>query len=283
MKSRSAFTLIELIIVIVIVVVIASVIFFAVNPAKRIGDAQNAIREHEALEIKQGIERFIADNVIIPPTLSQLAIDTEYMLVTPNGETAGTCACSALDENIPRIDLAGLLSAYVPNLPVDPEATGDDTGYYIKQTAGSLFSVGYCNEYSENVAVSEPPAIFCGDASCNGEETCLTCSTDCGICPASPTVSDAGRSPANNSQQTVTTLSWTAWIDPNDDVVEYYTTIWKQSGACEAGNILESSAWSTATTYNIVGPLFGWTYSWKTKARSQGLSDDSALILVING
>ncbi len=277
MKSRSAFTLIELIIVIVIVAAIASVIFFAVNPAKRIGDAQNAIRAQEALDLKQGIERAIADNLTIPTTLTELVIDTEYMLVTTNGETAGTCNCSSIDKDIPRVDLAGLLSAYVPSLPVDPEATGDDTGYYIKQTAANQFSVGYCNQYSENVAVSEPPTIFCGDASCNGEETCLTCSTDCGICPASPTVSDAGRFPANNSEQTVTSLSWTAWTDPNNDVVEYYTTVWKQSGACETGYILESSAWSTATSYNIVGPIYSaWMYSWKTKARSQGLSDDSA-------
>jgi prepilin-type N-terminal cleavage/methylation domain-containing protein len=283
MKSRPAFTLIELIIVIVIIAVIASVIFFAVNPSKRIGDAQNAIREHEALELKQGIERFIADNVVIPNTLTQLVVGTEYMLVTPNGETAGTCNCSSLNANISRIDLAGLLSAYVPNLPVDPEAIGDDTGYYIKHTSGNLFSVGYCNEYSDNAVISESPATFCGDASCNGSETCLTCSTDCGICPASPTVSDAGRFPANGQQVSLgvitptTPLSWSAWTDPNGDTVEYYTTIWTQSGACEAGNVLESSAWSTATTYNIVGPIYtSWIYSWKTKGRSQGLSDDSA-------
>jgi hypothetical protein len=38
-----------------IVAVIASVIFFAVNPTKRLGDAQNAIRDHNVLELKNGL------------------------------------------------------------------------------------------------------------------------------------------------------------------------------------------------------------------------------------
>ncbi len=163
MRSREAFTMIELIVVIVIIAVIAAVIFLAVNPAKRIGDAQNAIRDQNVLEITHGLERLIADSVYIPAELGDLFLDTEYMLVTAGGDTDGTCSCPTLNDNIARVDLAGTLSAYLPSLPVDEDASGDDTGYYIKKTSNNLFSINHCYEYGNNVAtVSVPVAAVAG-------------------------------------------------------------------------------------------------------------------------
>lgn len=162
MRSRQAFTMIELIVVVMIVAVIASVIFMAVNPAKRLGDAQNAIRDQNALELKQGLERLVADAFTVPNTLSSLANGT-YMLVTTGGSTAGQCDCTSLNQDIDRIDLAGLLNDYVPILPVDSLATGNDTGYYIQKNANNSFLVGHCYEFSDAVAtVSEPVASVAG-------------------------------------------------------------------------------------------------------------------------
>ena len=41
------------------------------------------------------------------------------------------------------------------------------------------FDIG-AYEYSSGDA---PPSVICGDGQCNGEETCSTCLTDCGVCP----------------------------------------------------------------------------------------------------
>jgi prepilin-type N-terminal cleavage/methylation domain-containing protein len=146
-RRRKGFTLIELIVVIITITIIASVIFFAVNPAKRIGDAKNAVRDQNALELKKGIERLIADSLTVPNTLSTMTNGT-YMLVTTGGSTAGQCSCTSLNQNIDRIDLAGLLSSYVPNLPVDDSASGNDTGYYIIKSSNNSFQTGSCYEYT---------------------------------------------------------------------------------------------------------------------------------------
>lgn len=156
MRSSRGFTMIELIVVVMIIAVVASVMFFAINPAKRLGDASNAIRDQNALELKQGLERLVADALTVPDTLNSLVNGT-YMLVTTGGSTEGQCSCTSLNQDIDRIDLAGLLNNYLPTLPVDSAATGNDTGYYIQKNANNSFLVGHCYEYSDVVA--EAPVV----------------------------------------------------------------------------------------------------------------------------
>ena len=162
-RRRKGFTLIELMIVMITIAIIAAVIFLAVNPAKRIGDAQNAIRDQNALELKNGLERLIADSLTVPDVIGDLNINEEYMLVTDGGSTAGTCSCTTLNKDISRIDLSGLLNSYVPSLPVDSSASGDDTGYYIKKIASSGFQTGSCYEYTGTTeSVSVPVELVAG-------------------------------------------------------------------------------------------------------------------------
>ena len=61
---------------------------------------------------------------------------------------------------------------------------GNTYNYYIRCTDSSNnFNT---NDFTISFGVSMPgaPAV-CGDSTCNGAETCLTCSQDCGICPSS--------------------------------------------------------------------------------------------------
>ena len=41
---------------------------------------------------------------------------------------------------------------------------------------------------------------FCSDSVCEGNETCLTCSSDCGVCPSSPPPSSGGGSGGGSSE-----------------------------------------------------------------------------------
>ncbi len=43
-----------------------------------------------------------------------------------------------------------------------------------------------CSSCSADCGVCPPPPPGCGDGSCNGGETCSTCSADCGVCPPPP-------------------------------------------------------------------------------------------------
>lgn len=64
------------------------------------------------------------------------------------------------------------------------ECDNDDLG------GQSCVSLGYgggtlsCAPACEFNIFQCTPALFCGDGSCNGSETCSTCPADCGICPA---------------------------------------------------------------------------------------------------
>jgi hypothetical protein len=42
-----------------------------------------------------------------------------------------------------------------------------------------------CAPYYPECNTPPPVKPYCGDVKCNGSETCLTCSKDCGVCPKS--------------------------------------------------------------------------------------------------
>ena len=60
--KQSGFTLIELIIVIAIIALLAAATFVAVNPAKRIGDANNAQRWSDVTAVADAWMKYVVDN-----------------------------------------------------------------------------------------------------------------------------------------------------------------------------------------------------------------------------
>lgn len=166
--KKTGFTLIELIIVIAFIAILAAAIFVAVDPAKRIGDTRDAIRASDALAYEKAIDQAIADDFSIFTTLDTMAEDTPYMIVTEGGDDSGTCNCDTLDQAIARTDITGQFKNYLGNdLPIDPNATGDDTGYYI-QKQGNSFFVSNCYAYGDTYVAP----VVCGDEVIEGAETC---------------------------------------------------------------------------------------------------------------
>lgn len=89
--------------------------------------------------------------------------DIEYNAMTGVFDTTGSTSHSAL--------IAGLTD-------------GSAYAYYVK-CQDKLGNVNI-DDYEISFSVSNPaPAPACGDGACNGNETCSSCSSDCGSCPSS--------------------------------------------------------------------------------------------------
>lgn len=180
MKKRlfrnKAFTLIELLIVIAVIALLAVTIFVVVDPGRRIADAKETIRKLDTVAIETAIEKAIAEEATVPTALASLSDHTPYMLVTDGGDDSGTCDCATLDSSIARVDIAGAFEDYLGStIPVDTEATGDDTGYYISK-AGNNFVVKSCNAYGDTFVQVDPETVICyfDQYDAGGEEWILT-------------------------------------------------------------------------------------------------------------
>lgn len=150
-------------IVIAVIALLAVAIFVVVDPAHRFNDAKETIRKLDTLAIERAIEKTIAEETIVPTALASLSDNIPYMLVTDGGDDSGTCNCATLDEPIARIDIAGAFKNYLGSeVPVDSEATGDDTGYYISKNKND-FTVKSCNAAGDTFvhAPSVPETVTC--------------------------------------------------------------------------------------------------------------------------
>ncbi|MCK4589617.1 MAG: hypothetical protein KAT77_04180 [Nanoarchaeota archaeon] len=98
------------------------------------------------------------------------------------------------------------------------------------------FSVTHFTTYSS----SEGP--YCGDGSCNGDETCSSCAADCGSCPSSPSGSGGGGSSSVRTVQNETCdESWSCarWSDCVDE---------KQTRSCADENNCGTTVYKPSET-----------------------------------
>ncbi len=164
LSKEKGFTLIEIILVIAVIGVLAAVVFVAVDPARRFGEAQNSLRDKNCDELEKCLTTLVADNNgTVPAAIAALTLNTPYMLVSAGGSTAGNATCTTLGQDIARVDLASLMEPYIGELPIDPDATGDDTGYYITRVSDAGFVVEHCYEYTASAGEEGGGGFACGD------------------------------------------------------------------------------------------------------------------------
>lgn len=119
------------------------------------------MRTLNTLSIEKAIEKAIAEEATVPTALASLSDHTPYMLVTDGGDDSGPADCATLDSSIARVDIAGAFENYLGSeIPVDSEATGDDTGYYISK-AGNNFTIRSCNAYGDTFVQVDPETVLC--------------------------------------------------------------------------------------------------------------------------
>ncbi len=151
MKNNKGFTLVELLVVIAIIVILFAVILVAVDPAKRIGQAQDAVRRQDVRDIMEAIQEYIVDNDGSFP--SGITADSNYYEL---GTCASGASCTAQTVEDACVDLSGaLVDTYLAEIPADPSTgTSAQTDYYIYRATGSnRLTIGACETYTGTIQV----------------------------------------------------------------------------------------------------------------------------------
>ncbi len=166
---QGGFTLIELIIVIAVIALLAVAIFVVVDPARRIGEGRNSVRASDKVNIKKALEFYVGEYQVLPPAITSLADNTNY-LIAAAGDTSGGSFYCALPGNLSKVDITNGASEFfnfLPTIPVDPSQGPpypNGSGYYFKKQGNKILEVNACNTYS-NVPV-------CGNGVVEGNEVC---------------------------------------------------------------------------------------------------------------
>jgi len=151
-KKQQGFTLIEILLVIGIIAVLATVVFVALNPAKRFTDAQNERRLSDIETILTAVHQYIIDNKgVVPPE-----IDTnELMLGTANNGCTLSDVGGCNTQSDACVDLSSSLSRYLKSIPFDPKNGSSEATYYtiIKDDNG-LITVRACGAEGDEISIS---------------------------------------------------------------------------------------------------------------------------------
>src|SRR3989338_8849292 len=159
--KNAGFTLIELLIVIAIIGILVAVIFVALDPATRLAQARDAVRQNDVGEILSAIKLYQVDHdgehLGTIASLSQLNV---YMAVDGGGMDEGcddnnTVCATAVSHDTHCVNIHDLIQeGYLADMPVSPtgevvwdvgDNTGDNgSGYTISLDADGIVTVRAC-------------------------------------------------------------------------------------------------------------------------------------------
>ena len=119
-ETKSAFTLVEILIVIGLLAILAVVTFVIINPAQRINAANDTQRREEVREIQKAIEVYSTQNGGSLPTVSGNSLP---VVTNANVLTLGA----------PASTLDGFTPVYMKAIPLDPSGSEYRVGILANQ------------------------------------------------------------------------------------------------------------------------------------------------------
>lgn len=144
-RRQAGFTLVELLVVIGIIVILFSVILVAVDPARRLSQARDAVRRQDVRTILDAVLQFTVDgDGIGPAAIDGVTASFQVLGTDPSGCNT---TCTAETSVAACVDLSGdLVDEYLADIPFDP-LTGDagNSDYAINQTANGRIEVASCD------------------------------------------------------------------------------------------------------------------------------------------
>jgi prepilin-type N-terminal cleavage/methylation domain-containing protein len=161
--SQKGFTLIELLVVIAIIGILVAVVFVALDPATRFGQARDAVRQNDVQEILSAVKLYQVDNDGDHlASIDALVAGTVYMAVNGATMTTGcddnnTSCTTNVTADTSCVNIAGLVSGgYLDDVPVSPvgDVTWDDgsgasdegSGYTISVASSGIVTVRACED-----------------------------------------------------------------------------------------------------------------------------------------
>jgi len=160
-SNQKGFTLIELLVVIAIIGILVAVVFVALDPATRFGQARDAVRQNDVQEILSAVKLYQVDNGG-DHLASIAALTAGQVYMTVNGATMvsgcddNNAACTTdVSADTRCVNIAGLVTGgYMDAVPVSPAgavtwddgsgATDEGTGYTISVDANGIVTVRSC-------------------------------------------------------------------------------------------------------------------------------------------
>ncbi len=157
--SQKAFTLIEILVVVVILSILSVSVFVALNPAKRVKDANDARRASNISSILTAIHEYIVDNDgQLPAGLTNGMSEKE---IVASGVTTGcqllTGTCNvALTGDCVTLTGATVLDPYLASMPFDPSVSNaNHTKYSVVVNTNGLVTVKACSADTPPITVSQ--------------------------------------------------------------------------------------------------------------------------------
>lgn len=160
MNRKKAFTLIELLVVITILSVLMVSVYVALNPGKRVRDAQDGRRRSDISSILTAIHEYSVDNngnisaLGITATEKQIGTAVTGCAYAPGGSTCnvvGAADCVDLSDPVGN----GKLDAYLASIPVDPNGgSATLTRYTVLVDVNGIVTVKACNANTPPITVS---------------------------------------------------------------------------------------------------------------------------------
>ncbi len=178
-NTHRGFTLMEFTLVFGLIILLALFTLIVIDPARRIGNARNSLRNSDAQNIQKAINAYALDNDALPTAITGLTNGVNYMIAAAGDSSGSTVSCAAVG-NIAKVDISNGTSAlfnYLTTIPIDPEQTAPYTngsGYYFSKQGNVIVDVKPCNVYAY-VAPAGPLSIT--SISSNGAATAFRDST----------------------------------------------------------------------------------------------------------